>query len=171
MGTINVGKTVDKPYPGVPDPTLHYVPFTYAGTVNAYSLEASGQASTDATASDRSLFVADYNVSHTRTWYELSTADLIFDKVFDTNYKLRSLSVGSSHANNEGAPDTNEWDCILKKSGSTDNTTGWIKNWSGISSWGQDTGSTQKDNRMWRGFSSAAAGGHANYTGESSTHG
>lgn len=48
----------------LPDTSLHYVPFTYAGTVNAYSLDSASSgnvgASAAATASDRSLFVGAY---------------------------------------------------------------------------------------------------------------
>ncbi|MEG1579050.1 MAG: hypothetical protein RR336_09825, partial [Oscillospiraceae bacterium] len=152
IGTVNTGKDGSWGHPGVPDPTLHYVPFTYAGTVNAYSL-TSGQASTAATASDRSLFVADYNVSHTNKWTDLHTANLIFGKTFDTNYKLRSLSAGSNHAEyKSGTPITNEWDSISGKNGLINP----IKNWKNISSWGQDTKQSNSIYRALRGKNSAA---------------
>ncbi len=140
IGTVNTT---------LPDRSLHYVPFTYAGTVNAYSL-TSEMATTESYAyankSDRSLFVGDYAISTGISWNSLNTNGLIFGKDFDTNYKLRSLSVGSGHAgfasdgsDHKGLPLTNEWDQIVKKSNSADNATGWIKNWKGIPSWGQDT--------------------------------
>ncbi|MEG2187853.1 MAG: leucine-rich repeat domain-containing protein, partial [Clostridia bacterium] len=148
IGTIN---------PAVPDTTLHYVPFTYAGTVNAYSL-TSAMATTDeyanANKSDRSLFVADYNVSYSKPWNDLNAASLIFGKTFDTNYKLRSLSAGSSKIETPlgGTPTANEWDSILGKSGLTNP----IKNWSNIYSWGQDTRSSKPESRAVRGSTAAA---------------
>ena len=82
--------------------------------------------------------MADYNVSHTVSWDDLNKASLIFGKTFDTNYKLRSLSVGSSRTGSAsdgsdyvGQPNTNEWDQILDKSSD------YIKHWSNIYSWGQ----------------------------------
>ncbi len=132
IGTVNAA---------LPDTTLHYVPFTYAGTVNAYSL-TSAMVTTEEYAnenkSDRSLFVGDYNVGLNTSWNNLNSKHLIFGKPFDTNYKLRSLSAGSSQSSSIAIPDTNEWDQILVKSGSTNNVTGWIKNWTPIASWGQD---------------------------------
>ncbi len=53
----------------LPDNTMHYVPFTYAGTVDSYKL-TSAMAATDEYAETNkyphSLFVADYAVAHTR---------------------------------------------------------------------------------------------------------
>ena len=120
MGTINVGYTGDVPYPGLPDATLHYVPFTYVGTINAYSLtsESSGDTGASSVAgqspSDRSLFLADYNVSHSKSWMHLNDANLIFGKEYDIvdakpNYILRSLSGGNSiTTENIVMPETNE---------------------------------------------------------------
>ncbi|MEW9122278.1 MAG: hypothetical protein AB2421_06145, partial [Thermotaleaceae bacterium] len=149
----------------LPDTTLHYVPFTYAGTVNAYSLTSqrvTNEAYATANKSDRSLFVGDYNIGTTISWDSLNTANLIFGKTFDTNYKLRSLSAGSSKtgaasdgSDHIGQPNTNEWDQILTKSGSANNTTGWIKNWSGRMSWGQDTAISAPSLRVVRGDTSA----------------
>ena len=52
----------------LPDSTLHYVPFTYAGTIEAYKL-TSATATTEEDAQQNkyahSLFIADYNVTHT----------------------------------------------------------------------------------------------------------
>ncbi|CAH1213359.1 hypothetical protein PAECIP111893_03675 [Paenibacillus plantiphilus] len=143
IGTVNTA---------VPDPTLHYVPFTYTGTVNAYSLDSSSSfdsnASANATASNRSLFVADYVVSHTVSWDTLNANNLIFGKTFDTNYTLRSLSGGSKpNGSSGGTPTTNEWDQILNKNGS------WIKNWP-LFSLMQDTGEVNGVVRASRGFAS-----------------
>ena len=127
----------------LPDSTLHYVPFTYAGTVDAYKL-TSEMATTEEYAQqykyDHSLFVADYAVTHTVSWDDLNTAGLIFGKDYaagGVDYTLRAPSVGSgrtySGESQRGTPLSNEWDKILDKD------SGYIKNWSEISSWGQDT--------------------------------
>ncbi|MEG1458006.1 MAG: hypothetical protein RSJ40_01755, partial [Acetivibrio sp.] len=87
----------------LPDTSLRYVPFTYAGAVNAYNLvarDAGNPKASDNAAknpSNRSLFVADYNISSGANWDELNyDANLIFGKPFDNgNYTLRSLSVGN----------------------------------------------------------------------------
>ena len=55
----------------LPDNTLHYVPFTYAGTVDAYKL-TSEMATTEEYAEQKkyphSLFVADYAVAYAASW-------------------------------------------------------------------------------------------------------
>jgi len=127
----------------LPDSTLHYVPFTYVGTVDAYKL-MSEMATTEEYAEQNkyphSLFVADYAVTHTVSWDDLNTAGLIFGKDYaagGVDYTLRAPSVGSgrtySGESQRGTPLSNEWDKILDKD------SGYIKNWSKISSWGQDT--------------------------------
>ena len=127
----------------LPDNTLHYVPFTYAGTVNAYKL-TSAMATTDGYAEknkyDHSLFMADYVVTHTVSWNDLDTASLIFGKNYASggvDYTLRAPSVGSNSTGSDesqrGTPQSNEWDRILDKD------SGYIKNWSDMSSLGQDT--------------------------------
>ena len=67
----------------LPDSTLHYVPFTYVGTVNAYKL-TSETATTEEDAQrekyPHSLFIADYAVTHTVSWDNLNTKSLIFGK-------------------------------------------------------------------------------------------
>ena len=78
----------------LPDSTLHYVPFTYAGTVSAYSRNSEG-VSTDDTVKpyDHSLFVADYAVTHKVNWNNLDTASLIFGKDYASGgvgYTLRA---------------------------------------------------------------------------------
>ena len=139
----------------LPDSTLHYVPFTYAGAVDAYSLK--NEVDTDTTSYKHSLFVADYAVTHTVSWDNLNTADLIFGKGYaagGVNYTLRAPSVGSDRTglneSQRGTPQINEWDKLLDKND------GYIKNWKRMASWGQDT---RPDNstpfRAVRGFHSA----------------
>ena len=136
----------------LPDKTMHYVPFTYVGTVDAYVLNSSSSgengAADDASGTidssaqygytyDHSLFIADNVVTHAVSWEALNSKNIIFGTTFQNNgvgYTLRAPSVGSSAADSKGVtPQSNEWDKILDK----DN--GYIKNWSGICSWGQDS--------------------------------
>ena len=138
----------------LPDKTMRYVPFTYAGTVDAYKL-ASAMAITEEDAEKykyaHSLFVADYVVTHTISWDGLNGADLIFGKNYaagGVDYTLRAPSAGSQSNNNNGKddsstrgiPKSNEWDAILDKANQDwkDNTSGYIKNWSRKYSFGQD---------------------------------
>lgn len=141
----------------LPDNTLHYVPFTYAGTVNAYKL-TSETATTEAYAQKNkyphSLFVADYAVTHTVSWDDLNTAGLIFGKDYaagGVGYTLRAPSTGSARTGSgdleRGTPQSNEWDRILDKD------SGYIKNWNILYSWGQDAYSAS--GRAFRGFNSA----------------
>ena len=143
----------------LPDKTMRYVPFTYAGTVDSYKL-TSEMATTEEYAAQskyaHSLFMADYAVTHTVSWDELNTADLIFGKdcaAGGVEYMLRAPSVGSgstgSGESKRGTPQSNEWDRILDKND------GYIKNWSGIYSWGQDTSSSSWTIRVNRGAISA----------------
>ena len=134
LGTVN---------DALPDKTMHYVPFTYAGAVDAYALTSERETTEEYAQKNKylhSLFVADYAVKHTVSWNDLNTADLIFGKDYaagGVNYTLRAPSAGSdrtySDESQRGAPQSNEWDKILDKD------SGYIKNWSEISSWGQDT--------------------------------
>ena len=143
----------------LPDASLHYVPFTYAGTVDAYKL-ASAMATTEEYAQQNkyahSLFVADYAVTHTISWENLNTAGLIFGKNYaagGVEYTLRTPSAGRSYAGSgesvRGNPQSNEWDKILDK------YDGYIKNWSNIYSWGQDTAHNYALGRAGRGYNSA----------------
>ena len=127
----------------LPDNTLHYVPFTYAGTIEAYKL-TSEMATTEEYAQQNkyphSLFMADYVVTHTVSWNDLDTASLIFGKNYaagGVDYTLRAPSAGSGRTSSgesqRGTPQSNEWDRILDKE------SGYIKNWSDMSSLGQDT--------------------------------
>ena len=142
---------------GLPDRTLHYVPFTYAGTIEAYKL-TSAMATTEEYAQQNkyahSLFVADYAVTHTVSWDDLNGASLIFGKNYaggGVDYTLRAPSVGSNFTgsgNSErGVPQSNEWDTMLNKN------SGYIQNWNAMYSWGQDAYSTS--GRAFRGFNSA----------------
>mgnify|MGYP000836858248 CR=1 FL=1 len=140
----------------LPDKTLHYVPFTYAGTVDAYKL-TSTMATTAAYAQQNkyahSLFVADYAITHTVSWENLNSAGLIFGKGYTSGgveYTLRAPSVGSSgvgsNYSQHGIPQSNEWDKMLDK----DN--GYIKNFRQIYSFGQDTTSSSESDRASRGY-------------------
>ena len=143
------------------DGTLHYVPFTYVGTVDAYSLDSA--ADTDTTSYEHSLFIANYNVTHFVSWDALDKQGLIFGKTYSSgsiDYTMRVPSAGTAyngHYGESGIPANNEWNTILKKSGqdSEDNTTGYIKNWWPMASWGQDTWSNDTWSRTFRGYTSA----------------
>ena len=143
------------------DGTLHYVPFTYVGTVDAYSLDSA--ADTDTTSYEHSLFIANYNVTHFVSWDALDKQGLIFGKTYSSgsiDYTMRAPSAGTAyngHYGESGIPANSEWDTILKKSGqnSEDNTTGYIKNWWPMASWGQDTWSNDTRHRTLRGYTSA----------------
>ena len=155
LSAMNIPGTVNS---NLPDSTLHYVPFTYVGTVNAYKL-TSEMATTEEYAQKNkyphSLFIADYAVTHTVSWDDLNTAGLIFGKDYATggvNYTLRAPSVGSDNRGSgdseRGTPQSNEWDRILDKD------SGYIKNWNGIYSWGQDTTRYNSSLRAIRGYDS-----------------
>ena len=138
----------------LPDSTLHYVPFTYVGTVNAYSLE--NKADKDTTSYEHSLFIANYNVTHTVSWDALNTAGLIFGKDYaagGVDYTLRAPSVGSNSTGSgdsqRGVPQSNEWDTMLNKN------SGYIQNWNEMYSWGQDAFSGGASSRAVRGCDSA----------------
>ena len=146
----------------LPDSTLHYVPFTYAGTVNAYSLE--NEADNDTTSYEHSLFIANYNVTHTVSWDALNTAGLLFGKDYaggGVNYTLRAPSAGLHYSYDQnvgGTPRNNEWDVILDKAkqGKNDNTNGYVKNWQDIYSWEQDKSSASPPSgRSLRGYKSS----------------
>ena len=151
LSAMNIPGTVNS---NLPDSTLHYVPFTYAGTVDAYSLK--NEADNDTTSYEHSLFIANYNVTHTISWGGLNDEGLIFGKDYvagGVGYTLRAPSVGSGHTGSgdieRGTPQSNEWDAVLDKN------SGYIKNWNGIYSWGQDTTRYNSPLRAARGYSSA----------------
>ena len=150
----------------LPDSTLHYVPFTYAGTIEAYKL-TSEMATTEEYAQrekyPHSLFIADFAVTNDVSWDALNTAGLIFGKDYaagGVDYTLRAPSVGSGYTGSDdserGTPQSNEWDAILDKANQDwkDNTSGYIKNWSDKYSFGQDN-YADASYRAFRGFYSA----------------
>ena len=155
-GTVNTGTSYGAV--SVPDTTLHYVPFTYAGTVDAYKL-TSAMATTEEYAEQNiyshSLFVADYAVTHPVRWNTLNTAGMIFGKSYtggSVDYTLRAPSGGSwqTGSNDRGTPQSNEWDAVLDKN------SGYVKNWYRMYSWGQDSDSIWGGgNRVTRGWNSA----------------
>lgn len=126
----------------LPDSSLKWVPFTYVGTINAYSRTSPGVSTEeDISVSERSLFVADHNVAFGVCWNDLNVAGLLFGKNYisgGVSYKFRSLSTGSDFYRTpedevRGLPVTNEWDQILNKNES------YIKNLSVYYTLGQDT--------------------------------
>ena len=156
-GTANSGNSVGAA--SLPDTSLHYVPFTYAGTIEAYKL-TSEMATTEAYAQQykyaHSLFIADYAVTHTVSWDDLNTKSLIFGKDYvagGVDYTLRAPSVGSNYTgsgNSErGVPQSNECDTMLNKD------SGYIQNWNKMYSWGQDTFSGDASSRALHGYFSA----------------
>ena len=156
LSAMNIPGTANR---DLPDSTLRYVPFTYAGTVDAYKL-TSAMATTEEHAQQNkyahSLFVADYAVTHKVNWNNLDTASLIFGKNYASggvDYTLRAPSVGSDSTgwddSRRGVPQSNEWDTMLNKN------SGYIQNWNKMYLWGQDTFSGSTSFRALRGFSSA----------------
>ena len=150
-GTVNAN---------LPDTTLHYVPFTYVGTLDGYVLKpASGGVpdssdkaanTTDSSAPYghaylHSLFIADHILTTDVSYDTLNASDFIFGNsctVNNINYTLRAPTIGNTYASSssQGIPENNEWNQILFKD------SGFIKNlllatpsWSEIWAWGQDT--------------------------------
>ena len=156
LSAVNIPGTLNS---ALPDGTLHYVPFTYVGTVDAYKL-MSEMATTEEYAQrekyPHSLFVADYVVTRTISWGDLNGAGLIFGKDYvadGVDYTLRAPSCGSGFTGSGdsecGTPQSNEWDAVLDKN------SGYIQNWNKMYSWGQDTSSYELWSRAFRGYDSA----------------
>ena len=159
-GTANSGNSFGAVF--LPDTSLHYVPFIYAGTIEAYKL-TSAMATTEEYAQQykyaHSLFVADYVVTNNVSWDTLNTANLIFGKDYASggvDYTLRAPSVGSDCTglddSQRGVPQSNEWDTMLNKD------SGYIQNWNRMFSWGQDVSSGGASYRAVRGYFSARFG-------------
>ena len=136
LSAMNIPGTANS---NLPDSTLHYVPFTYVGTVDAYSME--NETDTAKQPYEHSLFIADYNVKCSLQRETLAEMNLIYGQTYtasNVNYTLRAPSVGDHHRNEgEGsglAPIDNEWDTIYQKSAD------YIKNWYKMRSFGQDIG-------------------------------
>jgi hypothetical protein len=161
--TLPVGETYyfdfsGQTFPGtqntaLPDATLHYVPMTYGGTVNAYVLNSnssgvdgsSGTAAgtTDSTNAkygyryDHSVFVSDYTLTTATSWNALNTANLIFGTDFGGGaYTLRVPS-GGYNSTYTTTTSGNEWDAVYRKN----NT--YLKNL-GVWNWMQDTYSSYR---------------------------
>lgn len=151
----SIGGTVNTE---LPDTGMHWVPFTYVGTVNAYKLE-SEQATTEEYASTNqsahSLFIANYDLTQA-SWNDLNGKNLIFDTSYTNNgvnYTLRAPSAGSKTVKIDDSteyvtPLTNEWDSILMKDDAdTTQPEAYIKNATSTNqySWGQDTSAIEND--------------------------
>ena len=156
-GTANSGNSDGAV--SLPDTSLHYVPFTYVGTIEAYKLTSATVTTEEYAQQNKyphSLFVADYAVTHTVSWNGLNDEGLIFGKNYASggvDYTLRAPSVGSnstgSGESQHDTPSNNEWDRILDKN------SGYIQNWNKMYSWGQDTSSAAESFRAYRGYNSA----------------
>ncbi len=156
-GTANSGNSDGAV--SLPDTSLHYVPFTYVGTIEAYKLTSATVTTEEYAQQNKyphSLFVADYAVTHTVSWDDLNTKSLIFGKNYASggvDYTLRAPSVGSNSTGSgdsqRGVPQSNEWDTMLNKN------SGYIQNWNKMYSWGQDTSSAAESFRAYRGYNSA----------------
>ncbi len=155
----------------LPDTSLHYVPFTYVGTIEAYKLTSATVTTEEYAQQNKyphSLFVADYAVTHTVSWDDLNTKSLIFGKDYvagGVGYTLRAPSVGSSYTGSgdseRGTPKSNEWDTMLNKN------SGYIQNWNKMYLWGQDVSSVDASYRAVRGCDSARYWSHYYATGSS----
>ena len=137
----------------LPDTSLHYVPFVYIGTVDAYVLKSAsnhvGDSSMQASKTlnpnaqygytyYHSLFMADDQIANNVSWVGLNNEGFIFGKSYTANeveYTLRAPTVGSTF-NTRISPSNNEWDQIEAKNPD------YIKfNWNlnhEQGSWGQD---------------------------------
>ena len=156
-GTANSGNSDGAV--SLPDTSLHYVPFTYVGTIEAYKLTSATVTTEEYAQQNKyphSLFVADYAVTHTVSWDDLNTKSLIFGKNYASggvDYTLRAPSVGSDATglgdSRRGVPQSNEWDAVLNKN------SGYIQNWNKMYLWGQDVSSVDASYRARRGYSSA----------------
>ena len=160
----------------LPDITLTWTPFTYAGTVNAYVLNSSSsgvlnatELASKATDSDsqygytyaHSLFISDYNLMRFTSWDTWNNVALVFGRNCEKNgitYKLRLPTMGSAYIGEgdteRGTPQNNEWDTILDKGE-------YIKNCvDDLASRGQDTTTEHTQQRALRGQSYARMWGH-----------
>ena len=141
----------------LPDTSLHYMPFVYTGTVDAYVLNSASNHVVNSSYKasetldsnsqygytyDHSLFMADDQITGSVSWAGLNDEGFIFGKSYTANgvdYSLRVPTVGSTpNSSNPRMPDpgNNEWNRIKA------NNTDYIKiNWNlhpDQRSWGQD---------------------------------
>ena len=142
----------------LPDTSLHYVPFVYTGTVDAYVLNSASNhvavssykasETFDSNAQygytyDHSLFMADDLVTYRASWVDLNNEGYIFGNSYVANgieYSLRAPTVGSTENSINSRvsdPSNNEWNQIIDKNSS------YIRenlNFPGVQKyWGQDT--------------------------------
>ena len=142
----------------LPDTSLHYVPFIYAGTVDAYVLNSASNhvavssykasETFDSNAQygytyDHSLFMADDLVTYRASWVDLNNEGYVFGNSYVANgieYSLRAPTVGSTENSINSRvsdPSNNEWNQIIDKNSS------YIRenlNFPGVQKyWGQDT--------------------------------
>ena len=109
------------------------MPFTYAGTVEAYKLTSAIAATTEESTEEQishSLFRSGLCRNDKVNWNNLDTAGLIFGKNYASggvDYTLRAPSCGSGSTGSDdserGTPQSNEWDAVLDKN------SGYIQNW------------------------------------------
>lgn len=117
-GTVN-----DK----LPDQTLHYVPFTYAGTVSAYTLLQAAIPTESEMEYEHSLFISEYNITHTVSWNELNKKDLIFRNLTEYNGVPYYIHAPSGGARYDTGPFNNEWQRIFEKNSGLSKT---VMTWS-----------------------------------------
>ena len=142
----------------LPDTSLHYVPFIYTGTVDAYVLEPASNHVADSSYKasetidsnaqygytyDHSLFMADDQITGSVSWAGLNDKGFIFGKSYTANeveYALRAPTVGNTINDRDYQrpnPNNNEWNQILDKNSN------YIRVNSNIPGvqlcWGQDT--------------------------------
>lgn len=98
-GTIN---------PDLPDETLHWVPFLYAGEVEAYRLENENQFYTEVAAEVHPLLLARDELLKTVSWTDLHDVDAVFGLSVGP-YTLRCPSGGVSVSEPKNA----EWSLLL----------------------------------------------------------
>ena len=90
----------DKEIPGtvnnaLPDTSLHYVPFTYVGMIDSYSLTDADQDSEEmfsASPYTRPLFIAEHNIMNDVSWKELYDANAVF--MYGKNCKVGNSGLG-----------------------------------------------------------------------------
>lgn len=92
----------------LPDETLHYVPFTYAGTLNNVFHWKYRDSYARAFGS-WPLFVADYNISQV-SWNDLHAEGLIYGKSYQSGGVTYTMRAPSSHDPDDQY--TTEWSCI-----------------------------------------------------------
>ena len=150
-GTVNGGNAAGAV--SVPDQSLHYVPFTYVGTIDAYSFSKEMKTTDESAVRNQylhSLFVSDYNVVHSTGWSNIDKVGYIFGKSYTSgniSYTMRALSGGNRYTlggKEAIGPRNNEWDTILDKNEE------YIKN-ADMFSWVQDECENEIDKILtWR---------------------